>query len=74
MSERYEPEVLDEQDYDEFDDYGDEPGCMTCGGDGIEECEDVDSSEGCWVADCNGYHHTCTNCRGSGKAKDQVYW
>ena len=53
------------------DDY--EP-CQTCGGDGVEECEDFDTSEGCWERDCNGRIHTCPNCRGSGKAKDQWYW
>ena len=66
-------EVGEPQDY-EYDDYDDEPGCMTCGGEGYEECEDVNSSEGCWEADCNGIIHTCPNCRGSGKAKDQRFW
>lgn len=66
-----------EQDhYDEDEDYGDglEPNCQTCRGEGVEECEDVNSSEGCWVAGCNGDIHTCPNCKGSGLAKDQWYW
>ena len=56
-----------------FDDE-DEPACQSCGGEGIEECEDVNSSEGCWAAHCNGSFHECTNCHGSGQAKDQTYW
>jgi hypothetical protein len=48
--------------------------CMTCCGDGFEECEDTDSAEGCWNADCDGVWHTCPNCRGSGRAKDQSWW
>jgi hypothetical protein len=59
---------------DEPYDDDDEPGCQTCGGDGFEECEDVNSSEGCWIAGCDGYFHTCPNCNGSGLAKDQWYW
>ena len=56
------------------DDYcDDEPECMSCE-DGIEECHDSQSSEGCWAADCNGDFHVCTNCHGSGLAKDQTYW
>ncbi len=51
-----------------------EPDCMTCGGEGWCECEDTDSSEGCWVAGCDGLSHRCPNCRGSGLAKDQQYW
>ena len=53
--------------------------CQTCGGDGVEECEewlfqeDTDASEECWEQDCNGRVHTCPNCRGSGNAKDQWY-
>jgi hypothetical protein len=52
----------------------DEVNCQTCLGEGYEECEDTNSSEGCWERDCNGYAHTCPNCRGSGHAKDQWYW
>lgn len=48
--------------------------CMTCGGEGWEWCEDVNSSEGCWVQGCDDVSHTCPNCRGSGLAKDQCYW
>lgn len=48
--------------------------CQTCGGDGFEFCEDTDSAEGCWVGDCDGEVHTCPNCRGSGRAKDQWFW
>ena len=64
--------TLSEPDIEEYE-YDDDP-CMTCGGDGIEECEDTDSAEGCWEPDCNGRFHTCPNCRGSGNAKDQRFW
>ena len=63
--------AYDESGYSEYDD---EPACQTCGGEGFEVCEDVNSSEGCWESDCNGDIHTCSNCRGSGLAKDQWYW
>lgn len=48
--------------------------CTTCGGEGVEDCEDTGSSEGCWEAGCNGQFHRCPNCRGSGNAEDQRYW
>lgn len=57
-----------------YDEMSMEPSCSTCGGEGYAECEDVNSSEGCWTHDnCNGYGF-CPNCRGSGLAKDQWYW
>jgi hypothetical protein len=56
-------------------DYGDGMDqCQTCGGDGIEDCNDSGSSEGCWERGCNDDWHTCPNCKGSGLAKDQWYW
>lgn len=59
----------------EDDDYDpDDPGCQTCGGDGFEECEDSNSSEGCWERRCNGRLHECPNCGGSGLARDQRFW
>ena len=61
-------------DDDELGDYDPDWACRTCGGDRFEECEDTDTSEGCWEQDCNGRIHTCPNCRGSGQAKDQWYW
>ena len=60
--------------HDDYDDAADGGPCQTCGGDGFEECEDTDSAEGCWIADCDGEIHTCPNCNGSGLAKDQWYW
>lgn len=64
------PEI---DDYYEEDD-GLERNCRTCRGDGWEWCEDTDSAEGCWEADCDGSAHTCPNCRGSGLAMDQCFW
>lgn len=63
---------VDDHEYIEYDDETDL--CMTCQGEGVEECEDTDSAEGCWAPDCNGFIHTCPNCLGSGNAKDQRYW
>ena len=57
-------EVDDYFDYDEP-----EQDCWTCGGQGWEECDDWD----CWEPDCDGGEHTCTNCRGTGLAKDCTY-
>lgn len=55
-------------------DDGYDASCMTCGGEGHKECDDFDSSEGCWTHPaCMGYGF-CPNCRGSGLAKDQWYW
>jgi hypothetical protein len=59
---------------DDFADEDGEPDCHTCGGEGVEECEDVNSAEGCWEPSCNGDFHTCPNCKGSGRAKDCWYW
>lgn len=67
---------LTDADFVEYD-IDDEPAesrCQTCGGDGFEWCEDQNSAEGCWAADCDGTAHTCPNCRGSGLAKDQWFW
>lgn len=62
-------------DWDDWDDWDADDGtCQTCGGDGITECDDYNSSEGCWEPDCDGRSHTCPNCRGSGRAADQTYW
>lgn len=58
--------------YDDEYDHGES--CQTCLGEGFEECEDWNTSEGCWEPDCSGTIHTCPNCRGSGRAKDQWYW
>jgi hypothetical protein len=66
------PQIPEEAEFGDDEDDG--ARCMTCGGDGIEECEDTDSAEGCWQSDCDGDFHTCTNCHGSGLAKDQWYW
>lgn len=54
-----------------LDDDTDEGTCQTCGGDGIEECE---STLDCWERDCTDGIHTCPNCGGSGRAKDQTWW
>lgn len=54
-------------------DYDDDR-CMTCQGDGFEECETTNSAEGCWESDCDGDFHLCPNCKGSGLAKDQWFW
>ena len=67
-------QVADALTDDDDEDFDPNWACQTCGGDGVEECEDFDTSEGCWERDCNGRIHTCPNCRGSGKAKDQWYW
>jgi hypothetical protein len=56
------------------DEWDDEANCQTCQGDGFCECEDSDSAEGCWEADCDGTLHTCPNCKGSGLAKNQWYF
>lgn len=61
-------------DWDDWEDFADGGSCQTCCGDGFEECQDTNSSEGCWELDCNGDIHTCPNCKGSGNAKDQWYW
>lgn len=60
-----------DHDHDYEDDDGYEANCMTCLGDGTEECMD---SCMCFEPDCNGDYHTCPNCRGSGSASDQWYW
>ncbi len=57
--------------YDAFPDYDDD--CMTCGGEGFEECETTNRIEGCWERHCNGDFHECPNCHGSGRAKDQSW-
>ena len=59
----------DADGYDDDDDGYD--ACQTCAGDGYEDCwEPFD----CWEPGCNGAAHKCTNCRGTGSAKDQWYW
>lgn len=51
--------------------------CQTCGGDGFvfcdggTDCPEADDA-GCPFADSHAY--TCTNCGGSGDAKDQRFW
>lgn len=68
------PSDLDVPDWAyDFDD-DDEPECHTCHGEGVEECEDTDSAEGCWEPGCSGDLHTCPNCKGSGNAKDCWYF
>jgi DnaJ-class molecular chaperone len=63
-------------DYDEaLDDDGQEWRCMTCGGEGIAECDgDCSESDDCGCPYADGHFIRCPNCMGSGKAKDQRYW
>lgn len=66
---------MSDLDYDPDPDYDpDSQNCQTCDGEGVEECQDHDSAEGCWQPDCTGDCHTCPNCKGSGLARDQWYW
>ena len=51
--------------------YDDEPGCPTCGGDGMIEY--MEGGPEVWGEDCpSEMNHlvTCPNCRGSGLLKD----
>lgn len=58
-------------DYDPDDDLDYGADCQTCGGEQIEECDDI---LGCFVKGCDGNYHTCPNCKGSGRARDQWFW
>lgn len=56
------------------DDGEEEFPCKTCNGEGIGECHDTNSSEGCWEPNCGGDWHRCPNCKGSGNAKDMWFF
>lgn len=54
---------------DIFDDYGDEPSCLVCGGEGMVDGGDhLD-----WDEDEYGEWIECTSCHGSGLAKDMTW-
>ena len=62
---------LDDQDCDDFDDFdGEEPSCLTCGGEGFVDSVSETSGRRGWDDDGPG---ACPNCNGSGIRKDQ-HW
>lgn len=46
--------------------------CQTCGGDGIEDSDQLMEEDPLWWEGVDFIG--CRNCRGSGDAKDQAYW
>ena len=64
-----------QENFDDDLDDGEGRDCQTCGGDGFAECDgDCPESDDCGCPYADAHYIRCTNCRGSGAAKDQQYW